>query len=72
MGNQWRNWGARGDICPRALRFWGAKLRSEFYVIFTANIYDLQNVECQQLPCAIQLRNLIKITKVRKGSSYEL
>jgi len=45
--------GARGDICPRAQHFGGAKLRSECYVLITkcqmstdSNNYNLQNVEC--------------------------
>jgi len=45
--------GARGDICPQAQHFGGAKLTSECYVLITkyqmsadANNYNLQNVEC--------------------------
>ena len=44
---------SRGDGCPRAQHFGGAKLRSECYVLITkcqmsvdANNYNLQNVEC--------------------------
>jgi len=48
--------GGKGDICPRAQHFGGAKLRWECYAIITrfqisADVinYDLQNVECQWL-----------------------
>jgi len=59
---QWRNeGGARGDICPRAQHFVGAKLMSECYAPITkcqmsadANNSNLQNVECH---CEISSRS---------------
>jgi len=47
----------RGDICPRAQHFGAAELRSECYILITK--------------CRMSLRNLMKITKVRKTSNYE-
>jgi len=59
---QWRNeGGARGDICPRAQHFGGAKLKSECYVLIAkcqmsadASNYNLQKVEYR---CEISSRS---------------
>ena len=73
----WRQWRNQGEVETSALgaAFWGRKLRLECHVTTTkcqisadVNNYDLQNVECKS---GTQLQNLIKITKVRKGSNYE-
>jgi len=59
---QWHNkGGSKGDICPRAQHFGGAKLRSKCYILITkcqmsadASNYNLQNVECH---CQISSRS---------------
>ena len=60
----------KGDICPPAQHFRGAKLRSEYYVLVT---------KCQRMLIILQftkyrmsLRNLIKITKLAKRAIMNL
>jgi len=69
--------GWQGGICPRTHHFWASILRSKCYVIIpkcqmSADANNCDFTKCRMPVAATQVQNLIKITKFRKASSYEI